>query len=183
MTEVPAQPARRLRRLGIGKLASAILRWLEPEDNPSGVIYGTIAVGAVLAAESTRRETFADTIVATVIILGLYWLAHTYASVVGDRLKTRDSLSVGGFWRAFLHEGSIVKGGAIPVAVLAVTWVAGVSLQTGVTASLWSTAAALAGFEIIATLRSRVTGAQRFTQIVVGALLGAGVLLVRVVLH
>jgi hypothetical protein len=183
MTDVPSEPPRRRSRPAVATLASAISRWLEPEDNPSGVIYGTIAVGAVLAAESTRRETFADTIEATVIILGLYWLAHTYASVVGDRLKTRDGLSVTGFWRTFLHEGSIVKGGAIPVAVLAVTWAAGVSLQTGVIASLWSSAAALAGFEIIATLRSRVTGAQRFTQIALGALLGAGILLVRVVLH
>jgi hypothetical protein len=183
MTDVPSNPARRLGRLGIGHIASAVSRWVEPEDNPSGVIYGTIAVGAVLAAESARRETFADTIEATAIILGLYWLAHTYASVVGDRLKTRDSLSAGGLWRAFLHEGSIVKGGAIPIAVLAATWVAGASLQTGVIASLWSSALALAGFEIIATVRSRATGAQRFSQIVVGALLGAGILLVRVVLH
>ncbi len=156
---------------------------MEPEDNPSGVIYGTIAVGAVLAAESTRRETFADTIEATMLILGLYWLAHTYATVVGDRLKTRDSLSASGLWRASLHEGAIVKGAAIPIAVLVVLWASGVSLASAVTAALWSSAGALAVFEIMATLRSRVTGARRLTQIVVGALLGAGVLLVRVVLH
>ena len=183
MTDVPSEPTHRTPPPGNGGLASAILKWLEPEDNPSGVIYGTIAVGAVLAAESTRRETFADTIEATVIILGLYWLAHTYATVVGDRLKTRGSLSVRRLWRALLHEGSIVKGAAIPIAVLGVLWGAGVSLQTGVTAALWSSAVALVGFEIIATVRSRVTGAQRFLQIAVGALLGAGVLLVRVVLH
>jgi len=71
----------------------------------------------------------------------------------------------------------------IPIAVLAILWAAGVSLATGVTGALWSSAAALAVFEIIATLRSRVSGAQGLLQIVVGALLGAGVLLVRVVLH
>jgi hypothetical protein len=156
---------------------------VEPEDNPAGVIYGTIAVGAVLAAESTRRETFPDTIEATVLILALYWLAHTYATVVGDRLKTRETLSLSRLWRAFLHEGSIVKGAAIPIAVLGAQWAAGVTLQTGVTVALWSSALALAAFETIATLRSRVTGAQRLMQIVVGALLGAGVLLVRVVMH
>jgi len=52
-----------------------------------------------------------------------------------------------------------------------------------VTGALWSSAAALAVFEIIATQRSRVSGTQGLLQIVVGALLGAGVLLVRVVLH
>jgi hypothetical protein len=62
-------------------------------------------------------------------------------------------------------------------------WAAGVSLRTGVTAAVWSSAASLALFELIATLRSGVTGAQRLVQIVLGVLLGAGVLLVRVVLH
>jgi len=71
----------------------------------------------------------------------------------------------------------------IPIAVLAILWAAGVSLATGVTGALWSSAAALAVFEIIATQRSRVSGTQGLLQIVVGALLGAGVLLVRVVLH
>jgi hypothetical protein len=183
MTDHPPARAPRFSRPGIAGLASALSKWLEPEDNPAGVIYGTIAVGAVLAAESTRRETFPDTIEATVLILALYWLAHTYATVVGDRLKTRETLSLGRLWRAFVHEASIVKGAAIPVAVLAVLWAAGVSLQTGVTVALWSSAVALAGFETIATLRSRVTGAQRLMQIVLGALLGAGVLLVRVVMH
>lgn len=183
MTDLPSEPVHRPSRPGLGSLASAISKWVEPEDNPAGVIYGTIAVGAVLAAESTRRETFPDTIEATVLILGLYWLAHTYATVVGDRLKTRETLSPGRLWRALLHEGAIVKGAAIPIAVLGVLWAAGVSLQTGVTAALWSSALALAAFETIATLRSRARGTQRLTQIVLGALLGAGVLLVRVVLH
>ncbi len=183
MADRPPVPAHHLPRPGIGSLVSAISRWVEPDDNPSGVIYGTIAVGAVLAAESTRRETFIDTIEATVLVLVLYWLAHTYARVVGDRLKTRDALSAEAFWRALLREGSIMKGAVIPIAVLAILWAAGASLATGVLGALWSSAAALATFEIIATMRSRATGAQRVTQIVIGVLLGAGVLLVRVVLH
>jgi hypothetical protein len=183
MTEHPEQTAGNPPRLGIRNLASTISRWVEPDDNPSGVVYGTIAVGAVLAAESTRRETFADTIGATVLILGLYWVAHTYATVVGERLKERGTLSPSGLWRAFLHEGAIVKGAAIPIAVLVALWIAGVSLGAAVTAALWTSAAGLVLFEVVAALRSRVTGAQRLGQVTVGALLGAGVLLVRVVLH
>jgi len=183
MTDPPPEVAHRRSRLGIGNFASVISRWVEPEENPSGVIYGTLAVGAVLAAESSRRETFPDTIEATVIVLALYWLAHTYATVVGDRLKARESLSARRFWRAFVHEGAIVKGAAIPIAVLLALWAAGVSLRTGVTAALWSSAVSLVVFEVVATLRSRATGAQRLMQIAVGALLGAGVLLIRVVLH
>jgi hypothetical protein len=183
MTDRPQQPREDNHRLGIGRVPEAIWRWVEPGDNPSGVVYGTIAVGAVLAAESTRRETFPDTIEATLLILGLYWIAHTYATVVGTRLKELETLSPSGLWRAFLHEGAIVKGAAIPIAVLVALWVAGVSLDTGVTAALWTSAGALAAFELVAALRTRVTRAQRLAQGSVGALLGTGVLLVRVVLH
>jgi hypothetical protein len=183
MTDRTQQPAGDAPRPGVGNLASAVSRWLQPDDNPSGVVYGTIAVGAVLAAESTRRETFADTIAATLLILGLYWIAHTYATVIGDRLTERKPLSAGGLWRAFLHEGAIVKGAAIPIVVLVALWIAGASLATEVSVALWTSAAALATFEVFAALRSQATRAQQLAQVVLGALLGAGILLVRVVLH
>jgi hypothetical protein len=164
-------------------VGSAIWRWIDPEENPSGVIYGTIAVGAVLAAESTRRETFADTIEATTLILGLYWLAHTYATVVGRRLATGETLSAGGLWRAFIHEGAIVKGAAVPIAVLLILWVCGVGLNASVTASLWTSAALLATFEIVAAFRGHARGVQRVFQVLVGSLLGGGILVVRLLLH
>ena len=147
------------------------------------MIYGTIAVGAVLAAESTRRETFADTIEATLLILGLYWLAHTYATVVGDRLKTRETLSPDGSGGRCCTRGPSSKERPFPSPSWPCRGSPGCHCRAGVTAALWSSAAALAAFETIATVRSRVTGAQRLMQIVLGALLGAGVLLVRVVLH
>ena len=133
--------------------------WIDPEENPSGLVYGTVAVGAVLAAESTRRDTFPDTIGATVLILCLYWMAHTYAAVTGDRLKSRESLSAPGLWRSFLHEATIVKGAALPIAVLLVL------------------------IESVAAFRSHLSRTETAVQVFMGSLLGAGVLLVRVLLH
>jgi hypothetical protein len=167
----------------MANVASVISRWIDPEENPSGVVYGTIAVGAVLAAESTRSDTFPDTVVATVLILILYWVAHTYAAVVGERVKTRASLPADELWRVFLHEGAIVKGAATPIAVLLVLWAAGVSFATAVTASLWSSAVVLAAFETVVALRSDMSVLQRVVQILVGTLLGAGILVVHLLLH
>lgn len=45
-----ARPAKR-------KIVSTVLWWIDPEENPSGLIYGTIAVGAVLAVEGPRRPS------------------------------------------------------------------------------------------------------------------------------
>ncbi|HEY5252168.1 MAG TPA: hypothetical protein VIJ09_10915 [Acidimicrobiales bacterium] len=178
----PEPPDRdpRLRRRGV---FSTIVWWIDPEENPSGLVYGTVAVGAVLAAESTRRDTFPDTIGATVLILCLYWMAHTYAAVTGDRLKSRESLSAPGLWRSFLHEATIVKGAALPIAVLLVLWATPVTLNTAVTAALWTSAVLLVLIESVAAFRSHLSRTETAVQVFMGSLLGAGVLLVRVLLH
>jgi hypothetical protein len=167
----------------IRRLATAIVRWIDPEENPSGLIYGTIAVGAVLAAQSTRRDTFPDTVGATVIVLGLYWIAHTYARVTGDRLRTRQALTARAFRRSLGREATIMKGAVLPVAVLLVLWAAGVSLNTGVTAALWTSAVALALFETVTALRGHLGRVQTAVQVLVGSVLGAGILVVRLLLH
>lgn len=161
----------------------SILRFIEPEENPAGVVYGTIAVGTVLAAESARRDTFPDTIGATVLVLLLYWMAHTYAGVTGDRLKTRESLSWPGLWRSFVHEAAIAKGAALPVAVLLVLWTTPVTLNTAVLVAVWTSAASLVFYEVVAAFRSPLSARERFLQVLMGSLLGAGVLVVRLLLH
>jgi hypothetical protein len=171
------------RTSGIARAASTVLWWIDPQENPSGLVYGTIAVGAVLAAESTRRDTFPATIGATMLILLLYWMAHTYADVTGDRLKTRDTLTARTLWRSFLHEGTIMKGAALPIAVLLVLWATPVTLSTAVTAAMWTSAVLLALIEIVAAFRSHLSRAQTTVQVLIGSSLGAGVLLVRLLLH
>jgi hypothetical protein len=183
MTNDEPGPAGPPSRRGMGTAVKSILRFIEPEDNPAGVVYGTIAVGTVLAAESARRDTFPDTIGATVLVLLLYWLAHTYAGVTGDRLKSRDSLSWRSLWRSLAHEAAIAKGAALPVAVLLVLWTTPVTLNTAVLVALWTSAASLAFYEVVAAFRARIPARERVLQVLIGSLLGAGVLVVRLLLH
>jgi hypothetical protein len=183
MTDSDPEPPDREPRLVHRGVFATVLWWIDPEENPSGLVYGTVAVGAVLAAESTRRDTFPDTIGATVLILCLYWMAHTYAAVTGDRLRTRETLSAPGLWRSFLHEATILKGAALPVVVLLVLWATPVTLDTAVTAALWTSAVLLALIESVAAFRSHLSASETVAQVLMGSLLGAGVLLVRVLLH
>ena len=62
--------------------------WVLPEDNPAGVIYGLITVGALLAAEGALGETYPETVASLVLAICLYWLAHAYADMLGHRLAT-----------------------------------------------------------------------------------------------
>jgi hypothetical protein len=62
-------------------------------ENPGGVIYGVIVIGALLAAESGRHEGYADTLGSALLATGLYWLAHAYAALVGGRVTAGARLS------------------------------------------------------------------------------------------
>lgn len=179
------------RPLGL-RILVGISKWVDPEDNPSGVVYGTIAVGALLAAESTLRDTFAETIGATVIALAMYWLAHAYSEVVGHRLESESvhsadhpdrSLSAAAIGRALVHELAIVKGATIPTATLVICWLARVNLATAVTAALWTSAATLGYFEIAAALSTRGRWYRMVLESLFGLALGAGILLLHSVVR
>jgi hypothetical protein len=53
------------------------------------MVYGVIVTGALLAAESGRKETYAGTFASAVIAACLYWVAHAYATVLGRRRAPR----------------------------------------------------------------------------------------------
>lgn len=165
------------------RTVATILRWVDPEDNPSGVVYGTIAVGAVLAAEAPRRETFRSTLEATLVALVLYWFAHTYATLVGRRFEGRHGLTARQVGRALVHEWAIVKGAATPIAVLVACRLAGVGLDATVNAALWTSAGVLALFEVVAAWRGSGSLVRRAAEASLGFVLGGGLLLLHLLLH
>ena len=63
--------------------------WLLPGRDTEGIVYGTITMAALLAAEQPRSENYPKTIISVVLALGLVWAAHTYAAVLGERMRRR----------------------------------------------------------------------------------------------
>jgi hypothetical protein len=156
--------------------------WIVPVENPSGAVYGVIVIGALLAAESGRHETYLDTESSAVIAACIYWLAHAYATVLGRRLGGRERLTPRAMARALGHDWTLVRGAAIPLLVLLVAWVTGASQSTGVTAALWSVVASLLAMELIAGIRARGTRGELALEIGVGAVLGVGILAMKILL-
>jgi hypothetical protein len=163
--------------------AERLLGFLLPDQNMSGAIYGMIAIGALLAAESGLHDTYLETIASTVLALVLYWLAHSYAHLLGQRLQTRERLTAGALGKNLLHDWAIMRGGAVPLLVLLACWAAGASQETAVTVDLWITAASLLTFELLAGLRAKASPAELLLEGCVGATMGIGVLALRVILH
>jgi hypothetical protein len=151
--------------------------------NPGGAVYGVIAVSALLAAESARRETYLKTVAAVLITLLLYWIAHAYAELAGRRLEGGGRLTLGALGESMLHEISLLGGAAIPLVPLLIWWTSGGSLTSAVLAAMWTSAGTIVIIELAAGLRARLTGTDLARQAVLGALLGLMVIALRVVLH
>jgi hypothetical protein len=147
------------------------------------VIYGLIVIGALLAAESGRHETYADTVSSTVIAAALYWLAHAYAGLLGRRLALQESLNTRTLMRALAHDWPIMRGAALPLLALIIAWATDAALQSGVTAALWSAIASLIAFELFAGIRARATPREVMLNVSVGAAMGIAILLLKIVLH
>ena len=150
---------------------------------PFGAVYGLIAVAALLAAESANSETYLETIGAVLITLLMYWLAHSYAELTSERLRTGEHLTVGLLARTLAGELTILIGAAVPLTVLLVCWAAGADLTTAVTAGVWSSALTIVVLEVAIALRADLRGRELVAQVAIGALLGLFVIALRFVLH
>lgn len=160
-----------------------LLDWLAPDTNPGGVVYGTLTIAALLAAEGSLRETFPETLGSAAVVLALYWLAHSYADLLGHRLATGERLTASALWRALRHDWGIMRGGSLPLLALLVSWIASAGQETAVTVALWTSIGSLLAFELLAGARARARPAELLLEGCVGAVLGLGILALRVILH
>ncbi|MHB8659329.1 MAG: hypothetical protein ACYC91_15520 [Solirubrobacteraceae bacterium] len=151
--------------------------------NPGAVVYGTIIVGALLSAESAKRETYPDTVAAVALALLIYWLAHAYSEFTEHRLEHKQPATPAGFARTLAHELTIIVGAGIPLLTLLTCWAIGTQLSSAVTAAIWTSAAMILIVEVVAGVRAELSGRQLFAQTALGALFGLLVIALNVLLH
>lgn len=158
-------------------------RAVASEDNPAGVVYGTIVAGALLAAEAPRHETLPETVGAVAISVAMYWVAHTYAHNTGSRVLTDAPLTLRTLARSAVHELKIVAGALVPLVVLLAAWAVGARTPVAVRAAVVSSVAVLVVVEVAAGLQSSRRPTNVVVSVVVSLLLGLGVLVVNALLH
>ncbi|HEX4465804.1 MAG TPA: hypothetical protein VH025_01335 [Solirubrobacteraceae bacterium] len=152
-------------------------------DNPSGVVYGVIVIGALLAAESSLHETYTETFASAALAAAVYWLAHSYSSVLGRRLAGEERLTPAALLRALAHDGAVVRGAAIPLLALLLCRLVGAEQRTAVDVAVWSAAASLVLFELLAALRSRLAPTEAAFEVAVGIAMAMAILGLKILLH
>jgi len=158
-------------------------RLFDPDANPAGVVYGVLAMGTLVAAEGSRRQTYPDVLEACLLALALYWIAHAYARHFSQRGGDSDPKGLRSVGHALAHESSILAGAAVPVVALVLAWAAGATLGRGVLAAVWVAGAELVVLETLSGVRRKLAPRALVGEVVTGVALGAGVLGVRIVLH
>lgn len=146
-------------------------------------VYGTISVGALLAAESAGQETYANTVIAVVLTLLLYVLAHTYSEYTAERMRRKEGLNLRALARTARSEAWLLPGAGVPLLAVLIGWIAGASLDTSVTAAVWTSAGMVMVFEVGFAVRADAPGREIAVQAAVGAVLGLLVIALRYVLH
>jgi hypothetical protein len=154
-----------------------------PERNPARLVYGVLAIGAVLAAESGSHENYLDTAGSAMIAILLYWLAHAYADVLTYRLQSHARLRLAVLGRALRDEAAILLGAVPGLLALLLCWTFGVALASGVEAALWTTVASLIAFELLAGIRARATPRELAFEAAIGATMGLAIIALKVLLH
>jgi hypothetical protein len=149
----------------------------------SAAIYGTMTVGALLAAESADKETYLKTVLSVVITLVIYWFAHSYAEFASERLKEREPLRLGPLGRIMVRQVPILFGAAIPLVAVVILWAANASLSAAVTAAVWTSAVVVVLIEMLAGIRAERTGRELVFQTMFGGLLGLLIIVLRLTLH
>jgi Na+-translocating ferredoxin:NAD+ oxidoreductase RnfA subunit len=151
--------------------------------NPAQFIYGTVVVGALLATESARRETYLETVAAVALALLLYWLAHAYAEFTTRRIRGTAQPTPTELGRSMAHEAPLLLGALLPLLVLLLCWVAHAQLTTAVTIGIWTSAGIALVEQVVAALRERGSTAAVIRQSAIGLSLGLLVIGIKLVLH
>jgi hypothetical protein len=162
--------------------AQRLADWLVPE-NPARVIYGMIAIGTLLAAESGRHEGYPDMIGSAGIAALMFWLAHAYSDALGRRLLTAERLSLKGLLRAFADEWAIVRGAMVPLLAILLAWVLGAEQETALDIALWTAIGSVILLELAAGIRSRASPRELALDVGVGITMGIAIFALKIVLH
>ena len=181
MSRTPESAA--ARRSPARRAVSLLADMLVPTENPSGAVLGLIVIGALLAAESGRHESYLDTLVSAALAALLYGAAHAYAEVLEIRLTQHRRLTVGVVVKTLVRDATLIRGAAVPLVALAVAALAGATEETAVTIAVWSVVASLAALELLAGVRAKATASELVLETAAGVAMGLAVLALKIILH
>jgi hypothetical protein len=151
--------------------------------DPAQAIFGTVIAAVVLATKAHVGESGGGVIWSAVLALALYWLAHVYADVIGERVITHTRPGWRPIIRAALRDWTMLRASLVPVLVCEGVRLVGGSVNTAVLVALWTTVALLAVWGYIAASRGGAKGWELAIETLVCAGFGLLIVLLKIAVH
>lgn len=155
-----------------------------PARNPASAVYGTVLAGSLIAVQGEAEETSVLRLVVVVLVTqAVYWLAHSYAELVGDRIETGVRPRRADVRRLLAEEWSLVSASFLPLTGVALAWLLGSTRGTAVLAGLWASVVVLALWALLAGRRARLRRGELLLYVAISALFGLALVALKVVVH
>jgi hypothetical protein len=142
-------------------------------------VYGALAVGLALAIGADTVSGTAAVAVAAGVELGVFYLVHVYSDTLGRRYERPGTGWSEPLRYACRHDVALVLGGLPVLAVFVAGSLARRSLDGMTTVALVALVVLLGGYGWLAARRGSASWRVAVVQAVVTALLGFGVLLLK----
>ena len=163
-------------------LLERFLGLVDPDAHPAGLVYGLVVLGSVLAAESVHSSGPLRDILGAVTVLFVYWLAHTYADLMGKRYQQTEPLTWGDARQVARHEWAIMRGAIVPVVAMLVAMLFGLSAWRVDEVGMGVDVAMLMLFAVVGGIRANLSKPALVLQACLALAFGVFIALVRAVL-
>jgi hypothetical protein len=153
--------------------------------NPARAIYGTILVMAVITALSHDDSVTSAQLIAGVLATTfVFWIAHVYAEVLGNRVEGGLGVpTLANVATAARGEWPLVEASLLPVLCLLLGVIGLVKTNTAVTIAICVGVAELFGYGILAGRRLNLSGVGVVLVGFVNGALGLLMVLLKVLVH
>jgi hypothetical protein len=152
--------------------------------NLARAIYGYILATSLVAAFSEDDDYSTTEVAVSVFVTGLvFWLAHVYASLLGERYAAGRRLTRSEIGAEFYAEWPLVQAFIPSIAVLLLGTIGLLSDDTAVWLAIAVGLAALLLWSLEIGRRERLSPVELAGMVLVNALFGAAVVVLKVVVH
>lgn len=165
------------------ELSSAgTVRRLTRLQDPAGLLYGALVAASVLATSATHGG-YGYVALATLLVLGVYWLAHVYIEAQALQIHGDARRYLGLLRHTAVREASVIQGGFPAIAVYVVTNTLGASTKTAAATAVYFSVGVLFVVGYVTARLAGRRGVSAWVDAVAAALLGVAVIVAKALLH
>jgi hypothetical protein len=145
-------------------------------------MYGAIAAGLALAIGADAALGVVALLVAVLAEMVVFFIAHAYVDVVGERYDHPERSLLERVVHGVQHGGMLLLGGLPVLVVFGAERLAGVDEDGSATGALVGLVLLLGGFGYVAARRGRSSRPRALGEGLIVALIGVGILLLKLLL-